>query len=107
MVQKPNSFAQTTRQRFAAATASSSMVFGPSYGLSTPIRRAAGVSLEGWPTASSASSMLCCAINCCALAVSASASSGYSVDSALASSARMRDSILGSPVTGPVGRLGR
>ncbi len=45
--------------------------------------------------------MLCWAISCWALAVSASASSGYSVDSALASRARIRASIRGSPAVGP------
>lgn len=104
-VQNENSLAHTTRHRLAAATASSSIALGPSYGFSTPIRTAPGVAAEsGRPTASSASSMECWAISCWALAVSASASCGYSVDSALASRARIRESIRGSPVSGPAAR---
>ncbi|MGC0401571.1 hypothetical protein RKD27_004215 [Streptomyces sp. SAI-126] len=58
------------------ATASRSTAFACSYGGSTPIRQAPGASFAGAWASSSASSTLCRAISSCALAVSASASSG-------------------------------
>lgn len=75
-MEKPYASFHTARQWFAVATASSRIALACSYGGSTPIRIAPGVSGEGVPAASVASSRLWRAISSCAFAVSASASSG-------------------------------
>ncbi len=92
-VENPNASFHTARQWFAEATASSNTALACSYGASTPIRTASGPSTTTAFAASNASSMLCRAISSCALALSASASSGNPVASAFASSARIRPSI--------------
>lgn len=89
-VEKPRASFQTASQRLARATASRSIAFAVSYGGSTPIRQAPGVFPLCVRAASSASSMLCRAISSCAFALSASASSGNPVASALARRARIR-----------------
>ena len=71
--ENPSSGDHTVWQRLARATASSRDAFSPSYGWSTPIRRANGTTATSpLRAASSASSMLCRAMSCWALAVYAS-----------------------------------
>ncbi len=85
----PSSLCQMVRQRLAFATVCSSDAFGDSDGLSTGSRRPAGESRRPFCAASTAWSMLYSAKSSWARADSASASSGNSVDSAFASSARI------------------
>ena len=84
---------QTTRTSLAAATAASSCILAWTYGSWTCTRRVATrrPSLDD-VRPRSAASIACRVISSCALAVSDSASSGNSVDSAFASRPRIRRS---------------
>ena len=100
-VVKPSFSDSTVRHRFASATAPTSSAFAATYGLSSHSRRADAGCGSAFPAARAASSATSRSseyrlINSWALAESASASSGKVVDSALASSARTRESIFWS-----------
>jgi hypothetical protein len=90
----PRLWYQTSRTPLASATAPSSCILARTYGSSTWTRRVstAARGTAAPPASRRAASTAWRVISSCALAVSASASSANSVDSALASSPRMRRS---------------